>query len=310
MVEFFKMHGAGNDFVVFDARTPLPPELMSPEGMRWLCDRRYGVGADQVLLLENSDRLGVDFRYRIFNADGHEVAQCGNGARCFAQFVFERGLAQGPVIAVETASGVIYPRRLESGILEVDLGPPRLDPSALPMDVAGLAADGQGLYAPEDPAGLAQAAGLERFFPVSMGNPHLVAFGPVESPHLADVGAWLQAHPRLPESVNVGLAEVVDQHRIRLRVFERGSGETLACGTGACAAVVAGIATGRLASPVTVEARGGTLQVRWSGSPTDSVFLAGPAQTVFEGRLSLDRLRAALRATPGAGTASGSERTP
>lgn len=282
-IAFTKMHGAGNDFVVFDARKPLPAELMAPEGMRWLCDRRFGVGADQVLLLEQPTLPGADFRYRIFNADGHEVAQCGNGARCFARFAIDLGLATQPVMAVETAAGIIYPRRLASGQIEVDLGPPRLQPAALPLQAEGLQRDAQGFYLFND----SPQPGAQKFFPVSMGNPHLVAFGPVQAAWLAEVGAWLQAHPRLPESVNVGLAEVRSRHSLALRVFERGSGETLACGTGACAAVVAGIATGQLDAGVAIEvqARGGTLQVRWSGSPADSVFLAGPAQPVFQGEL-------------------------
>lgn len=299
---FVKMEGAGNDFVVLDGRFRDLTEVLTPAPLQWLADRQFGVGADQILVLDHQHGPEADFRYRIFNADGREVSQCGNGARCFARYVFERGLASGPTIRVLTASGVIVPRLLDSGEIEVDMGPPRFQPEDLPMDLAGL-----------DPvradSGLLQVSlPLEAGWPeawsrpwslVSMGNPHLVAWWDGLDEEALDqaiqtLGPWLQSHVRLPERVNVGFAQRLAGNAIRLRVYERGSGETLACGTGACAAAVAGIAAGLLdrAEPVAVQMRGGQLQIRWtSGSQEPStVWLGGPARTVFEGRLSAPQI--------------------
>lgn len=293
-----KMEGAGNDFVVLDGRFRDLTEVLTPTPLRWLADRQFGVGADQILVLDHQHGPEADFRYRIFNADGHEVSQCGNGARCFARYVFERGLAEGPTMRVLTASGVILPRLLESGEIEVDMGAPRFLPADLPMEVGGLRHISEGdLLQVELPLEAGWPAEWSRPWSlVSMGNPHLVAWWDDLDDAALDqavqtLGPWLQAHPRLPERVNVGFAQRIDEGQIRLRVYERGSGETLACGTGACAAAVAGMAAGLLdrQQPVSVQMRGGVLTIRWSpvaADQTEAVWLGGPARTVFEGRLS------------------------
>jgi diaminopimelate epimerase len=274
-LRFTKMQGAGNDFVVLDAtRVPL---TLTPAQMRFLGDRRFGVGCDQILVVEAPRTAGTDFVYRIFNADGGEVQQCGNGARCFARFVHDRGLTDRTEIRVETASGVIVPRLEADGRVTVDMGPPVFDPSRIPFD-APVAA----VTHPLDVDGQTRTISA-----VSMGNPHAVQIvDDVDTAPVATEGPRIEHHPRFPERVNAGFMQILEPRAIRLRVFERGAGETLACGTGACAAVVAGIRRGLLESPVRVETRGGTLTIRWDGDGA-AVFMTGPAETVFEGEIEL-----------------------
>jgi diaminopimelate epimerase len=274
-IRFSKMHGLGNDFVVIDGvRQAL---ALSPVQIRFLADRHFGVGCDQLLLVEKAGRPDIDFSYRIFNADGGEVEQCGNGARCFVRFVHEQGLTEKTEIRVETMSGVISPRLEADGNVTVDMGVPVFDPARIPF-VSPLADIVQPLE-----------VGGERIeiTAVSMGNPHAVQV--VADVDLAPVGVQgplIEAHPRFPQRVNAGFMQIAGRQRIRLRVFERGAGETLACGTGACAAVVAGIARGLIDSPVRVETRGGELSIAWQG-PGTPVLMTGPAVTVFTGEIEL-----------------------
>ena len=274
-LEFTKMHGLGNDFVVIDLVSQ--HIALTPDQIRQLADRHFGIGCDQLLIVEPPGRPDVDFRYRIFNADGSEVQQCGNGARCFARFVRERRLTQKDVLRVETASGVIELRIDESHWVTVDMGAPRFAPAQIPF-----VADAEALTYPVEAVGKTVTLST-----VNMGNPHCVI--EVESAATAPVatlGPALETHPRFPERVNVGFMQVVDRHHIRLRVFERGAGETLACGTGACAAAVAGIRLGRLDSPVHVTLPGGELEISWAG-PGQSVIMRGPTARVFDGIIRL-----------------------
>ncbi|MDX1376311.1 MAG: diaminopimelate epimerase [Burkholderiales bacterium] len=272
---FTKMQGAGNDFVVVDAtRTPF---ALSSAQLRRLADRHYGVGCDQVLVVERSTRPDADFRYRIFNADGEEVEHCGNGARCFVHYVRDRGMTAKREIRVEIMTGIIVPRLEDDGEVSVDMGAPIIDPARVPFTT--------------DRPGLVQSLELDgrqlELAVVSMGNPHAVqVVADVDAAPVQTDGPRLERHPRFPRRVNAGYMQLVDRHRIRLRVWERGAGETLACGTGACAAVVAGIARGLLDSPVRVDARGGALTVSWAGGD-NPVWMKGPATTVFEGTMEL-----------------------
>ncbi len=280
------MHGAGNDFVVFDAtKGPLP---LTAARIARLADRHLGIGCDQVLVVEPANAPDTDFVYRIFNADGGEVEQCGNGARAFVRFALEHHLTDKRAIRVSTKSGVIEPRLLEDGSIEVDMGRPRFDAAAVPFDAAGLAAVGASVA----PRYRLEVAGSNLEISVcSMGNPHVVVpVGDVSKAEVAKLGAALEHHVRFPERVNVGFCQTIDRHTLALRVFERGVGETLACGTGACAAAVIGMAQGQLASPVTVRTRGGELAIAWDGEPAHAVTLSGPAVTVFEGELDLSQL--------------------
>ena len=272
---FSKMHGLGNDFVMIDAvRQDI---RLSGDQVRWLADRHFGVGCDQLLVVEPAQTPGVDFRYRIFNADGGEVEQCGNGARCFARFVFEQGLSDKREIRVETKKGIITPRLEDDGMVTVDMGVPVLKPADVPF-----VSDSDAWVQPLDVAGTTVAITA-----VSMGNPHAVqVVADVDSAPVAEQGPLIEHHPRFPARVNAGFLQVVDEHHVRLRVFERGAGETLACGTGACAAVVAGILRGLVASPVRVATRGGELTIAWGGVGTP-VMMTGPAVTVFTGELTL-----------------------
>ncbi|GAB3422397.1 diaminopimelate epimerase [Massilia agilis] len=285
-LKFTKMHGAGNDFVVIDAINQHID--FGPEEWRRLADRRFGVGADQILVVERASSPGIDFRYRIFNNDGGEVEQCGNGSRAFVRFVVDKGLTRERSIRVETMSGVIAPRLEEDGNVTVDMGAPRLDPAEVPFDSTGLAGRPQGgdtLWPLALTVGGAEQEVLVSV--VSMGNPHAVqVVDDVDSAPVADTGPLIEHHPRFPKRVNAGYMQVVDRHHIRLRVFERGAGETLACGTGSCAAVVAGIRRGLLDSPVRVSARGGELSIAWAGDG-QPVYLSGPAVTVFEGEIEI-----------------------
>lgn len=285
-IRFTKMQGAGNDFVVLDeTRQRLN---LTPAQIRKLADRHFGVGADQVLSVRPSPAPGIDFEYVIHNADGGEVEQCGNGARCFARYVADKGLATGRRIRVQTVSGVIEPELKDDGRVTVDMGPPVFAPPAIPFDAAGLSPHHQGgwevwhlVLGTHAESPIVSAAVL------SMGNPHAVLEVPdVDEAPVATQGPLIEHHSRFPNRVNVGFMQVVDRGRIRLRVWERGAGETLACGTGACAAVVAGIRLGRLDQRVDVETRGGLLTIEWRGG-SEPVFMTGPAVTVFEGEMEL-----------------------
>jgi diaminopimelate epimerase len=281
-LKFTKMHGAGNDFIVVDA---IHQDVeLSAEQWRKLADRRFGIGADQILVVERPVTEGVDFRYRIFNNDGGEVEQCGNGARAFARFVSDKGLSKESSIRVETMKGIIAPRLEPDGSVTVDMGAPRLDPAEVPFDSAGL----DGRVEGED-TNWPLTVGEQTVFVsvVSMGNPHAVqVVDDVDSAPVEQTGPLIEHHPRFPQRVNAGYMQIVERHHIKLRVFERGAGETLACGTGACAAVVAGIRRGLLDSPVRVSARGGELSIAWAG-PGQPVYLSGPAVTVFEGEVEI-----------------------
>ncbi|HYO26629.1 MAG TPA: diaminopimelate epimerase [Azonexus sp.] len=274
-LKFSKMHGLGNDFVVLDGiRQSL---ALTPEQLRYLADRHFGVGCDQILLVETAEQPGVDFSYRIFNADGGEVEQCGNGARCFVRFVHDAGLTAKREIRVETRSGIITPRLEDDDNVTVNMGIPRFLPAEIPFLGAGEAV----IHA------LAVADETLEISVVSMGNPHAVqVVDDVERAPVSVLGPLIESHARFPQRVNAGFMQVVGRQAIRLRVYERGSGETLACGTGACAATVAGIRRGLLDSPVCVTTRGGDLTIAWSGLG-QPVMMTGPAVTVFTGEIEL-----------------------
>jgi diaminopimelate epimerase len=274
-LNFTKMHGLGNDFVVFDAINQ--SLALTPAQVRFLADRRFGIGCDQLLLVERAQQPGVDFRYRIFNADGSEVQQCGNGARCFARFVRDKGLTDKDAIVVETASGIITLHIEADGQVRVNMGKPNFAPSSLPF----LAEAEQLVYELE--------LGEETLSigAVSMGNPHAVLqVEDVERAPVQELGPRLESHPRFPERVNVGFMQVLDSGTIRLRVYERGAAETLACGTGACAAVAVGRRWGLLGDEVRVSLPGGELTIRWVGEGED-LWMIGPATSVFEGTIEL-----------------------
>ncbi|USF87728.1 diaminopimelate epimerase [Candidatus Endoriftia persephonae] len=274
-LRFSKMQGIGNDFVVFDAINQ-SVELSATQ-YRAIADRRFGVGCDQILLVESPRLPDTDFHYRIFNADGSEVEQCGNGARCFARFVHEKGLSSKRSIPVGTTSGRIVLNLLDDGLVQVDMGEPILDPTAIPFQADTIATS----Y-PLQVGGEQLMIGA-----VSMGNPHAVLLvDSVDSFPVERLGPLIENHPRFPQRVNVGFMQVIDRNQIQLRVFERGSGETLACGTGACAAVVAGRLQGLLDQRVQVNLPGGNLVVEWPGEEYP-VLMSGPAVTVFEGKIEL-----------------------
>lgn len=274
-LNFTKMHGLGNDFVVFDAINQ--PVSLSTEQVRFIADRHFGVGCDQILLVERAQQSGVDFRYRIFNADGSEVQQCGNGARCFARFVRDKGLSDQDSIVVETASGIITLNIEADGQVRVDMGIPNFEPEALPFAAVKRRERYELLVNDEN-----LKVGV-----VSMGNPHVVwPVNSVDNAPVEQLGPLLESHSMFPERVNAGFMQVVDRNYIRLRVYERGVGETLACGTGACAAVAVGRSWGLLDDEVTVSLRGGELTIRWAGEG-EPLWMIGPAETVFEGEISL-----------------------
>ncbi|HZV63637.1 MAG TPA: diaminopimelate epimerase [Telluria sp.] len=286
-LKFTKMHGAGNDFIVVDAINQ-QVELSAAQWKR-LADRRFGIGADQILVVEKAASAGCDFRYRIFNQDGGEVEQCGNGARAFVKFVTEKGLSAQREIRVQTMSGIIAPRLEANGTITVDMGAPLLEPVAVPFNDAGLAGRSEGRDTTWPLALEIGGAGETMFMSVlSMGNPHAVqVVEDVDTAPVAETGPLIEHHPRFPKRVNAGFMQVVARDHIKLRVFERGVGETLACGTGSCAAAVAGIRRGLLDSPVRVSARGGELSVAWGGEG-QPVYLSGPAVTVFDGEIEID----------------------
>jgi len=285
-LKFTKMHGAGNDFVVIDAINQRVD--LSPEQWRRLADRRFGIGADQILIVERPALDGCDFRYRIFNNDGGEVEQCGNGSRAFVRFVSDKGLTAKRSIRVQTMAGIITPRLEEDGSVTVDMGAPVLEPARVPFDSEGLTGVAQGRDTVWPITVLDQGQDKTVLVSVvSMGNPHAVqVVDDVETAPVLQTGPQIEHHPRFPKRVNAGFLQVQDRQHVKLRVFERGAGETLACGTGACAAVVAGIRRGLLDSPVQVEARGGRLTIGWAGEG-EPVYLSGPAETVFEGEIEL-----------------------
>lgn len=282
-VRFTKMQGAGNDFVVLDAtREPL---ALTPEQMRRLGDRRFGIGADQILIVERADTPGVDFRYRIFNNTGDEVEHCGNGARCFVRYVREHGLTDKTVVRVETVNNLLELRWQPDGRATVDMNAPIFEAPRVPFEASGLTphvVNGFPLWPIELGDGdLVEVAVL------SMGNPHAVRrVDDIERAPVAIEGPQIELHERFPRKVNAGFMEVVSRSHIKLRVHERDAGETLACGTGACAAVVAGIRLGWLDSRVDVDTRGGRLTIEWAGGDAH-VFMTGPAETVFEGEIEL-----------------------
>ena len=275
LLRFTKMHGLGNDFVVIDAVSQAV--TLSAAQIALLAHRRLGVGCDKVLLVEAPHLGGVDFRYRIYNADGGEVEQCGNGARCFARFVRDKGLTDKQRIRVETAAGIIELQVQPNDQVTVNMGEPRFEPAQIPFEAEAPAAQ----YTLEV-AGQALRIGA-----VSMGNPHAVLrVTDVASAAVASLGPAIEAHPRFPRRVNVGFMQIVDRGHIKLRVFERGVGETLACGTGACAAVVVGRQQGELDAQVEVDLPGGRLHIDWGGQG-QPVWMTGPAVSVFEGSIEL-----------------------
>jgi diaminopimelate epimerase len=286
---FTKMHGAGNDFVVLDGLTQIIE--MTPPRARAIAHRHFGVGCDQILLVDAPTDPSADFRYRIFNSDGSEVEHCGNGARCFVRFVHERKLSARNPIRAEIATGLITLSELDNGQVRVEMGQTRFEPTDLSFDQTGLPTrvvgrdtqyglpvDGQ-----EDPVWLSL---------VAISNPHAVQLvDDVTNAPVAIVGPAIERHPRFAKRVNAGFMQVLDAHHIKLRVYERGAGETLACGTGACAAVASGIRQGLLQSPVQVQTRGGELTIEWDGM---TLQMTGPATTVFEGRIDIDALVQAI----------------
>ena len=276
---FTKMQGAGNDFVVLDG-TRAPIELSAAQAQR-LGDRRFGVGADQILIVERSNTPGIDFRYRIYNGgSGDEVEHCGNGARCFVRYVHDRGLTTQRVVKVETVNNVLELRLRDDGRVSVDMNRPVFDLQRVPFDSSGLAPRHEGAFTLWPMEGVEVAV-------LSMGNPHAVQrVADVDTAPVATLGPRIERHARFPKQVNVGFMQLLSRSTLRLRVHERGAGETLACGTGACAAVVAGIRLGWLDRQVTVQARGGELLIEW---PSDeaNVLMTGPAETVFQGEIEL-----------------------
>ena len=282
-LRFTKMQGAGNDFVVLDGtRAPI---VLSEAQVRRLGDRRYGVGADQILMIAPSPAPGVDFGYRIFNGgSGDEVEHCGNGARCFVRYVHDKGLSDKPTLRVQTVNNTLELRLQDDGRVSVDMNAPVFDLARVPFDASGLQArevDGFAMWPVEVDGRRLELAVL------SMGNPHAVQLvDDVDTAPVETIGPLIEGHARFARHVNAGFMQIVDRGHIRLRVYERGAGETLACGTGACAAVVAGIRLGLLDSRVDVEARGGRLTIEWQGSDSH-VLMTGPAQTVFEGEIEL-----------------------
>jgi diaminopimelate epimerase len=273
-LKFTKMHGLGNDFVVIDAVNQ--SVALNRKQLRLLADRHFGVGCDQVLLIETA-KGGADFRYRIFNGDGGEVEQCGNGARCFVRYIHDHGMSAKREIRVETLAGIIIPKLESNGEVTVNMGPPKFEPDEIPF-----IAEKRTTTYPLDINGKQVEISA-----LSMGNPHAVQLVPdIDQAPVLTEGALIEGHVRFPQRVNAGYFQVVDRHHIRLRVYERGAGETLSCGTGACAAVVAGIQRGLLESPVTVRFRNGDLDVSWEGENRPA-WMTGPAVAVFEGEIEL-----------------------
>ena len=272
-LEFTKMHGLGNDFVVIDAINQ--SVALTTAQVRRLADRHFGIGCDQLLLVEAATEAGYDFRYRIFNADGGEVSQCGNGARCFMRFVHERGLTDKPALRIETTGGPLRLRLEDDGQVTVDMGMPRLEPAEIPFDAPAR----EESYRLEVDGTRLEIAAL------SLGNPHAVVLvDDIDTAPVAELGPAIERHPRFPRRVNAGFMQIIDQETIRVRVYERGAGETLACGSGACAAMVAGRLWDRLTTRVKVILAGGELVVSWVGEGSP-VLMTGPATSVYEGQI-------------------------
>lgn len=274
-IDFTKMHGVGNDFVVFDA--PADESLLAPARLRDLADRRTGIGFDQALVLGKPRRADTAVFYRIFNADGDEVEQCGNGARCIAALLHHRGLTRDGAVALDGPAGVVHARVTQGERVSVDMGVPNFDPRALPFE------------APRemDPYLLEVAGATLQIGAVSMGNPHAVlAVADVDGAPVATLGAKIEHHPRFPKRVNAGFLQILARDQVRLRVYERGAGETRSCGTGACAAVAVGRRRGLLEAQVRVSTHGGELQVDWEG-PGKNIWLTGPTQISFQGHVEV-----------------------
>ena len=280
-IPFTKMHGLGNDFVVVDAtRKPFPAD---PLLLHRLTDRRFGVGCDQVLLIEPAPAGDVDFGYRIYNADGSESGQCGNGARCLARYIHEHGLSQASQLRVRTRTATMELELLDDGRVRVNMGVPQFEPAAVPLAFKARALR----YALDLDLDLDLDHREVEFGAVSMGNPHaVIEVKDVDGAPVATIGPALQKSPAFPEGVNVGFLQIVDERYARLRVYERGAGETLACGSGACAAFVAAVRWGLFDAAARLHLPGGTLELAWAGAGTP-VYLTGPAVTVFEGTLSV-----------------------
>lgn len=282
--QFTKMHGAGNDFIVIDGVSQ--PIEMTPECARALAHRQFGIGADQILLVDAPSHPEADFRYRIFNADGSEVEHCGNGARCFVRFVHEQKLSRRNPLKAEIATGLIVLKENEDNTVTVDMGVTRFDPAALPFDTEGLNSfreQEETLWDLPLPNGQTVVLSV-----IAISNPHAVQLVEnIDTAAVAEQGPLIESHPRFQNRVNAGFMQIIDRHTIRLRVHERGAGETLACGTGACAAVATGIRRGLLDSPVTVHTHGGILSIAWDGSQLQ---MSGPATTVFSGQIDIDKL--------------------
>ena len=274
-IRFTKMQGIGNDFIVIDGYSQ--SIQLSAAQIRQLADRHFGVGCDQLLLVEKPVNQAADFRYRIFNADGGEVEQCGNGARCFVRFVYEKKLTEKTLICVETANGLIYPKLEDNGLVTVNMGIPQFEPAQIPFIT--------------EAASLTYELNINHekveMSVVSMGNPHAVQIvADIDIAPVKTQGALIENHQSFPQRVNAGFMQILSTHEIRLRVFERGTGETLACGTGACAAAVAGIRLNKILSPVTVLMQGGTLSISWEGN-SSPVMMTGPAESVFDGEINI-----------------------
>lgn len=275
LLEFTKMHGLGNDFMVVDLISQRA--YLDPTTIRRLADRHFGVGFDQLLIVEPPDYPQVDFKYRIFNADGSEVEQCGNGVRCFARFVFDRRLTNKTKLKVQTSARIVEPELGPNGWVRVNMGYPKFEPKEIPF----ITEAAEGLYTLD-----LQDEQQLNIDVVNMGNPHAVTIVPdILKADVATVGPQVESHANFPERVNAGFMQIVDEKNIRLRVFERGVGETMACGTGACAAAVSGIRRGLLSNQVKVELAGGALQIEWREG--DVVWMTGPTATIYEGRLDL-----------------------
>ena len=284
-LKFTKMQGAGNDFVVLDATQQALN--LTPQQISTMANRQFGIGCDQLLLVEKTATPQVDFRYRIFNADGGEVEQCGNGARCFVRFVVEKGLTQKREITVETASGIITLKLEDNNQVTVNMGAPKFEPAEIPFIADTLSNKRAPSYQLNIASAKIENQALQ-IFVVSMGNPHAVQIvADVETAPVALVGPLIEHHASFPLRVNAGFMQILNLHHIKLRVFERGSGETLSCGTGACAAVVSGILHGVLQSPVKVSTRGGELNIAWQGEG-QPVLMTGPATIVFDGEIELN----------------------
>ena len=290
-LRFSKMHGAGNDFVVLNGITQNLDGISSAQ-WRQLADRQLGIGADQILIVEKSQLPDVDFRYRILNADGGEVEQCGNGSRCFVRFVHEQGLSDKKIVRVEVAHTILTLQLIEKNLVRVDMGQPIFNPPEIPFNPIGLSTKTEfmeTLYAL--PINKNSGAHADWIAVLSMGNPHAVqVVEDLDSAPVETEGPFIEHHSAFPKRVNAGYMQVLHRHEIHLRVYERGAGETLSCGTGACAAVVSGIRRGLLDSPVTVHTRGGDLQIAWDGiqgNQISPVIMIGPAETVFEGEITI-----------------------